>query len=72
VQPHGGRAGAAVERKGERTFGFILRAILGVGDEEDLRPRLFSLGLFLAVGGFSTIVPVVTVYLISFPPMVTA
>ena len=48
-------------------------AILGIGDKEDLRPRLLPLRFLLTIGVSSlrTIVPAVTVYLISLPPIRT-
>ncbi len=45
VHPDGGRAGTTIEGKRQRAGGGIGDALLGVGDEEDVR-RGFALGIF--------------------------
>jgi len=50
VQPDRRGAGSAVEREGDRPLGFVLHIVFGVGDKEDLRLGLLTVGFLLAVG----------------------
>ena len=73
VQPDRRGAWSAVEGEGDGTFGFVPHAVFGVGDEEDLGAGLLDFGVLVLIvtSSFRIIVPVVTVYLISFPPILT-
>ena len=50
VQPHRRRARTTVEGKGDGAFRLFIHVVLGIGDKEDLCPRLPGFELLLAVG----------------------